>query len=391
MSIVWDPFDEAFVHNPWSAYRQLRHEQPVYYNEERKLYALSRFDDVVEANRDWKTFSSASGADLDNTGKIFFGEGNIVEIDPPDHTVFRSVLKNHMTPTFFREREPSTIELVDGLVERLKGTESVDIAAQFSTQLPLSVVFEILGIDRSKRDWVYDRFMGMFYREAGSEEIPESSQKAGRDVRGLLADELKMRRTEPRGDILSSIAHGVKGDVPLTEVEQVGMATLVIAAGISTTKNLLSSIFWYLAQDPSLRQQVQASPENTQTMVEEFLRFDSPIQNMGRTTTRDVELHGTVIPEGSTVALIYGSANRDETQFSDPDRIDLTRRIGRHMAFGGGMHLCLGAPLARLEAKVVLQHALPKLPAFALDGKSERSLKNNERGFEALPIKFEAW
>jgi cytochrome P450 len=388
VSMVWDPFAEEFIQDPFPAYARLREEFPVYFNEGRGFYALSRFDDVVEANRDWQTYSSASGVDLDKTGSIFFSEGNVVETDPPDHDLFRLVLKDHLTPTFVRLQEADVIRRVQELVGRLEASAKADLAAEFCTQLPLGVVSDLLGLDPAIRDWVYDRFVAMFYRESGREDIPESALQAARDVRGLLSDELALRRKTPRADLLSSIAHGKKGDVPLSEIEQVGMSTLVIAAGISTTKNLLTNIFWYLAQDPSLRANVEAAIETAAMSVEEFLRFDSPIQNSSRTAMRDVELHGTLIPKGATVTLIYGSANRDGSRFDEPDRIDLKRRIGRHMAFGGGIHLCIGAPLARLEAKLVLQHGLPKLRPFTLAGKPQRSLKMNERGFESLPVEF---
>jgi cytochrome P450 len=174
----------------------------------------------------------------------------------------------------------------------------------------------------------------------------------------------------------------------MTHIEQVGMSTLVIGAGISTTKNLLSNIFWYLAQDPALRRDVESAAASAPTIIEEFLRYDSPIQNSSRTAKREVQLHGVTIPEGATVTLVYGSANRDPERFDNPDRIDLTRRVGKHMAFGGGAHLCIGAPLARLEAKVVLQRGLHRLAPFTLAGEPERSLKMNERGFESLPVEF---
>ncbi|BCP53986.1 putative cytochrome P450 [Kaistia sp. 32K] len=386
---VWDPFDEAFIQDPWPAYRRLREEYPVYFNEERNFYALSRYDDVVEANRDWQTYSSAEGVDLDNTGSIFFGDGNIVESDPPSHDMLRSVLKDHLTPTFIRNQEEDVIRRVDGLVEELRDQRHVDFATAFATRLPLGVINDLLGVDPDNRDWVYQRFLDMFVRESGSEAIPESALQAAREVRGMLADELALRRKTPRGDLLTTISQGEIDGRPLTELEQVGMSTLVIAAGISTTKNLLTNIFWYLAQDPDLRAEVQAASAAPVNAIEEFLRYDGPIQNSTRVSTRDVELHGTHIPKGSRVTLVYGSANRDANRFDDPDRIDIGRRIGKHMAFGGGIHLCIGAPLARLEAKVVLQRALPSFGAFRLAGKPERTLKMNERGFETLPLEFD--
>jgi cytochrome P450 len=387
---LWDPFDKAFIDDPFPTYAMLRAEHPVYFNQERGFYALTRWDDVVEANRDWQTYSSAEGVDLDNTGSIFFGEGNVVEIDPPSHDLFRLVLKEHISPGFVRMQDGDVTRRVHELSERLAGRSRVDLAAEFCTRLPMGVVCDLLGIDPSDHDWVYGRFMDMFYRESGSLEIPPSALAAAAEVRDFLAGKLATRRENARDDLLTTIAHGQVGDRPLSEVEQVGMSTLVIAAGISTTKNLLTNIFWYLARDEALRSRVQeAAPRSAPAMVEEFLRYDSPIQNSSRTTTRDVELHGVTIPAGATVTLVYGSADRDPDRFDDPDRLDIDRRVGKHMAFGGGVHLCIGAPLARLEAKIALQHGLPRLAPFALDGEPERVLKMNERGFETMPLVFD--
>lgn len=388
---LWDPFDKRFIDDPFPTYAQLRAEHPVYVNEERGFYALTRWDDVVEANRDWQTYSSAQGVDLDNTGSIFFGEGNVVETDPPSHDLFRLVLKDHISPGFVRMQEADVVRRVDELTERLAGRSQVDLAAEFCTRLPLGVVADLLGLEASDHEWVYRRFMDMFLRESGSEEIPPSALAAAAEIRDFLAKELSTRRADGRDDLLTAIAHGHVGDRPLSHVEQVGMSTLVIAAGISTTKNLLTNIFWYLGQDPALRARVQdLAPRNAPAMVEEFLRFDSPIQNSSRTATRDVELHGVTIPEGATVTLVYGSANRDVARFDDADVLDVERRVGKHMAFGGGVHLCIGAPLARLEAKIVLQNALPRLAPYAIDGEPERVLKMNERGFETMPVVFAA-
>lgn len=386
---LWDPFDKVFIDDPFPTYAMLREEHPVYHNEERGFYALTRWDDVVDANHDWATYSSAEGVDLDKTGTIFFGEGNVVETDPPSHDLFRLVLKDHISPGFVRTQEEDVIRRVRELSERLAGRSRVDFASEFATRLPLGVICDLLGLNPADHDWVYGRFTAMFARESGTEEIPEAALIAAAEIRDFMARELAARRGNGNGDLLSAIANGVVGDRPLTHVEQVGMSTLVIAAGISTTKNLLTNIFWYLAQDEELRAKVQAAAaKSAPAMVEEFLRFDSPIQNSSRTTTRDVELHGVTIPEGATVTLVYGSANRDPDRFDDPDRLDIERRVAKHMAFGGGVHLCIGAPLARLEAKVVLQHGLPQLAQFALDGEPERVLKMNERGFETLPLVF---
>jgi cytochrome P450 len=384
----FDPFEKAVIDDPFPIYRLMRKEKPVYFNERRGFYALSRYQDVVEANRDWQTYSSAYGVDLDNTGSLFFKDGNVTEADPPDHAVLRSVLKDYLNPTYFRLKEPDVIARVERLVERLSDVPNADVVADFCLELPLGIIADMLGITSSQHQWVYDHFLALLHREAGNENVPEFALQASREVRAFLADELRQRRKSPGDDLMTTIAKGTKEGVPLTEAEQIGMSMLIYFAGMATTKNLLTNVFYYLAQDPSLRAGVEARPENASQFVEEFLRFDSPIQGSSRRVMRDVELHGVIIPKGSTIVLMYGSANRDEDQFGEPDKINLDRRITKHMAFGGGVHLCMGAPLARLEAKVLLQHGLPKLRSFALAGEPERCLMWNERGFQSLPVEF---
>ena len=386
---IWDPFDEQHISDPFPIYRRLRDEHPVYHNEERDFFALTRYVDVVAANADWHTFSSAEGVDLDNSGALLFGAGNFVEEDPPLHDQLRAVIRQHLTPKLVSGLEPEIVAKTERLVSELAGRDEVDLASELCLALPLSVVGDMLGLEHDLQDWVYERFLEMFYRESGRVDLPASALTAVREVRGTLADELRKRRAQPREDLLTVIALGEVGGRPLSEDEQLGMSTLIVGAGISTTKNLISNILWYMATDEDIRQSVVGlPPDRVKNAVEEFLRFDSPIQNSSRVTRQEVVLHGVTIPKGARVTLVYGSANRDDRQYTNPDQIQFDRNVGRHIAFGGGIHMCIGAPLARLEARVVLEHGLPKLPRFELVGRPVRSLKMNERGFESLPARL---
>lgn len=389
MSQVWNPFDADHVADPFPIYRRLRDELPLYHNVEQDFYALTRYEDVAPANADWVTYSSADGVDLDNTGSIFFGPGNVVEEDPPVHTQLRAVVRHHLTPKLVASLEPEVtaeaIALADALAVRLQDGETIDVIAELCLSLPLRVIGDLLGLEPDQQDELYTRFLAMFERESGSPTIPDVALAAAREVRATLHEQLEDRLHAPRRDLLTAIALGEVDGRPLTEEERVGMSTLIVGAGISTTKNLLSSIFWYVSHDAELRRRLEAD-DDVRRAIEEFLRYDSPIQNSTRVTTRDVELHGEIVPAGSRVTLVYGSANRDERQFPDADVLDLQRDVRRHFAFGAGVHMCIGAPLARLETRLVLQHALPRLPALRYAGHSIRSLKMNERGFEQLAL-----
>lgn len=390
MSQVWNPFDADHVADPFPIYRRLRDEHPLYHNEEQDFYALSRYEDVARANADWETYSSAEGVDLDDTGSIFFGPGNIVEEDPPFHGQLRAVVRHHLTPKLVASLEPEVtaeaVALADVVGARLRDGETVDVIAELCLALPLRVIGNLLGLEPDLQDEVYARFLAMFERESGNPTIPDAALAATREVRATLHEQLEDRLRTPREDLLTAIAHGEVDGRPLTEQERVGMGTLIVGAGISTTKNLLSSIFWYVSHDAGIRRQLEAGHADVRCAIEEFLRYDSPIQNSTRVTTRDVELHGEVVPEGSRMTLVYGSANRDERQFPDPDVLDLERDVRRHFAFGAGVHMCIGAPMARLETRLVLQHGLPRLPALRYAGHNVRSLKMNERGFEQLAL-----
>ena len=389
MAQVWDPFDEQHISDPFPIYRRLRDEFPLYRNDERDFYALTRYDDVVAANANWRTFSSAEGVDLDNTGSLLFGAGNFVEEDPPLHDQLRAVIRHHLTPKLISSLEPEIVEKVQRLVADLTEHAEVDLATELCLALPLSVVGELLGLERDLQDWIYERFLKMFYRESGRVDLPDAALAAAREVRATLATELHKRRAQPADDLLTVIATGEVDGRALTDDEQLGMSTLIVGAGISTTKNLLTNVLWHMANDERVRNDVvRLSPDGMRNAVEEFLRFDSPIQNSTRVTTEQFEAHGVTVPKGARVTLVYGSANRDDRRYPYPDHIQLNRNVGRHMAFGGGIHMCIGAPLARLEARVVLEHGLPRLPRFELAGTPVRSLKMNERGFESLPVRL---
>ena len=360
---AWNPL--VPLDDPYPVFRRLRDEAPVYHDDRHDLWALSRFDDVQAASKDWETFSTSlggSGNDLDDTYQLFLPAGDLAGVDPPIHTRLRGALRLAFSPSALRVRfEPivrrKVIELIDGFVD----TGSADFAKDLARPLPGTTMFSWFGFPEADHPQLLGWFAEMLERDAGERALPERAI-AGRDrMRAYIQATAADRRASPREDLISFlVAANEAGDLSADEV--LGSAMLLFVAGITTTSGLISNSLFHLERYPAARAAMREDPAVLPVAIEELLRFDAPIQALARTTTRDVELHDAVIPEGARVALIWASANRDERRWEDPDRLDIGRAPQRHVSFGDGIHHCLGAPLARLEAQNPLRGALPADP-----------------------------
>jgi cytochrome P450 len=384
MSPIFDPFDPLMHEDPYPTYRALRDRYPAYHNAERGFWALSRYDDVQAASRDWTTYSNADGVDIDDTGKLF-GPGNFIETDPPRHRQLRGLLKDVFTPGSVKARTPGVRRRVEALLDGLADRSDVDFADGYAWRLPVTVVCDFLGFPEADHERVADLLRASLLRVPGVQEIPQSAHDAARALREYILDAARDRRSHPRDDVLTRLAQAQVEDEPLGE-GVVGMCFLILAGGTDSAASLLANAVLLLAQHPDQRVLLAREPARIPTAIEEFLRFESPTQNLSRVTTTDVPLHGELIPAGSRVLLLYGAANRDERRWEDPDRLDVTREPKRHLSFGEGIHFCLGAPLARLETQVTLEALLERAPDFELNGDVERLYKQNERGIARLPL-----
>jgi cytochrome P450 len=380
--IVYDPF--AANEDPYATYGLLRDHAPVYRNDQRAIWALSRYDDVQEASRHWEVFSQRPSIDLDDTG-AFFQPGNMVDEDPPRHDRLRDAVRSEFAPKRIRALEHAVRlrvrAFVDGFVER----EAVDLADEFARVLPGHVVCDLLGFPEEDHGYLAGLFDEMVRRTPGEVEVPESAWAANRAMRGYVADAMTTRRAEPHADLLTALVEAQRQGV-LEPAEAASMPVHLFFAGIQTTSALIARSLLLLAQYPAERAKLVDDPSLIPGAVEEFLRFESPIQWFARTTTRDVTLRGTTIPEGARVLLMWGSANRDERRWPDADRLDITRPPRRHLAFGDGVHHCLGAPLARLEARISLEELLPRLPTYELAGPVVPLYTPGERVLAHLPV-----
>lgn len=384
--IGFDPLTTSIGENPFPAYAALRAHAPVYLNSDRDVWAIARFDDVQRAARDWKTFSSAGeGVDLDASGRYVWGAGNFLDIDPPRHDALRDIVQRAFSPTQVRLLERHILSRADCLLESLTNRGECDLVRDFSWRLPMQVSSSILGIPAEDEAVLTERLIAAgLQREAGSVAIPTASLEAADWLQGYLEELVAKRRRHPRGDVVSAVANAVVDGVPLDR-EAVGLAHIVLSASVDTVSAVISNGLLATAQLVKERAHLLREPERVAGAVEEILRCESPVQFDARTTTREVEVCGERIPAGARVVLLFASANRDERRWPDAETLDLFREPKRHLAFGEGIHFCLGASLARLEGSVALREFWRRFPQYRIIGAPERATKHNVRGLLRLP------
>jgi cytochrome P450 len=382
-TLEYDPF--LFYEDPYPTYRLLRESAPVYYNAERSLWVLSRFEDVQTAARDWHTYSSAQGVDI---GEFRLGPGDFLDADPPSHDHLRRILHADFAPKRLKQLEGKirlkVDELVDSLVERKRG----DFVTDLSLRLPLSVIGDLLGAPSTDHEQLQEWYVGMLQRTPGQEESPEAATRAAAEMRGYIADAMAERCTAPRGDLFSTIAAANAGG-QISVDEAVGMCRILLLAGVHTTNSLIANTLLLLQDQPDTRRALADDSEQIPAAIEELLRYESPVQLTARVTTRDVSVRDATIPRGARVLLLWASANRDERRFADPDTVDFSRPAARHLAFGEGIHFCLGAPLARLEAAIAFETLFRRIPNYTIVGPIERHFTFLERGLARLPVEIQ--
>jgi cytochrome P450 len=386
--IEYDPFAFEVQKNPFEIYRTLRDEHPVYYNARRDFWALSRFADVQQAARNWQTFSNLPGVELDEMVDLI-GEGDVLNMDPPRHDQIRHILRDSFIPKAIARLEPQVRARVQSLLGQCLESGEADLAHDLAWPLPIGMVCDLLGVPPQDGPQVLEWVQTLEVRDPGSSKMPKLVSDAVSTIKDYLTGLVHVRQKQPRDDVLSVIAKAhAAGE--LEEGEIAGLAFILILAGSDTTASLLSNSLLVLEHHPDQLERLQRREVDLPQAIEELLRFESPVQNLARTATSSVALHGETIPEGARVLLIYGSANRDERRFEDPDRLDLGREKKRHLAFGEGIHHCLGAPLARLEARVAFEEFFNLVASYESAGPLERIQSHATRGLVRYPVKLQA-
>ncbi len=384
VGLSYDPL--AFYDDPYPLYRQLRDHAPVYQNSRRGVYVLSRYADVLDAARDHATFSSARGADVVD---FSFGPGDFLDSDPPRHDQLRQVLRQDFLPRRIKLLEEEIRQTAGGLVDVLIERGHGDFARELAQRLPLRVLCRMLGFPDEDLGLLEDWFVRIIHRRPDQSHVPEDVATASAQLEPYVAAAVAERAKDPRDDILSTLACAIAaGRLEPTEI--FGLTRLLLVAGVHTTSTLLANALLHLRGRPADRQLLAASPELIPVAIEELLRFDAPVQWLGRLTTREVDIHSERIPARQRVVLLWASANRDERRFANPDTLDLTRPADHHVAFGQGIHCCIGAPLARLEARIALEIVLRRVRSYEITGPVERLFTHSERGIASLPVRIEA-
>lgn len=391
MELRYSPFDFKVHEDPYPFYERLREEAPVYHNEKDGFWALSRHADVLAAFRDDRRFSSSHGIRIEEPywgpqAEQFF---SFVAMDPPKHTRMRGLVNKAFTPRRIAALEPRLLEIARSHLEPLLEGDEFDLM-EFAKKFPIDVISELVGVPESDRELVRDLgFAVMHAPEEGDGEMHEGSTDAMGALIGYYAQLTGERAQRPQEDLLSGLIQATEDEDRLTPEEIIGILILLIGAGSETTMLLLGNA-WYAAwKHPAEREKAFAG--RIEDWVEETLRWDPVSQSSPRLTTEDVELHGVTIPAGSKVLLLNGSANRDPRVFPDPDRFDLDRDTRQLLTFGHGRHHCLGAPLARLEARLALTELAAAVADYEIDEAGSRRVHTSiNRGFLSLPTKVTA-
>jgi cytochrome P450 len=292
------------------------------------------------------------------------------------------------SPSTLRARfEPAVRAKANGLIDAFADSGRADFAWDFARPLPALTMFSWFGFPDDDHPQLLDWFGRMLERAPGERALPASALAARDRMRDYVGAAVEDRRVVPRDDLLTFLVEAHAAG-QLTADEIVGSSILLFMAGITTTSGLLSNSLLHLERFPDQRELVRREPVRIPAAIEELLRYDAPIQALTRTTTRDVESHGTVMPAGARICLVWASANRDERRWPEPDTLDFSREPQRHVAFGEGIHHCLGAPLARLEAKIAFEELLRRIPRYAVNGPVIRVGTPTDRALERLPVEF---
>ena len=393
--MVLDPYDYAFQDDPYPTYAWLREHEPLHHNPDLDLWALTRHVDVAEALRTEGTYSNSHGVAIEKSawGPYAYKVMSILGMDPPRQKRLRSLVSRGFTPRRVHDLLPRIQELTDRYLGECLERGSFDWIADFAGKLPMDVISELMGVPEEDRAEVRQQADVVVHREDGVYDVPPAGAEASLWMVSYFIEMVAQRRRRPTDDLTSALIEAEIDGERLDDDDVIAFLFLMVVAGNETTTKLLGHAVFHLTRHPAQHDLVFGGPGDTGLVapwVEETLRFDTSSQLLARYLLRDVELHGRVAPQGSKLLLCLGSANRDESVFRRPSEYDITRddeELAKILSFGGGRHFCLGANLARLEARVALTALVGRGRSIQVDHDACRRVHSvNVRGFAAAPM-----
>ena len=383
----FDPFLPQFQTDPYPYYKKLREEYPAYYLKARDLWLISRYDDVMAILTNTKTWSSQANGNVVNDSPERIGR-TLGTTDPPRHDELRRMLNSVFTPKSIQRLEPLVRENARELISDFAKDGGCDIMKRYIAKLTAGVIGYLLGIPKEDHDMLRGWTSARRFGDDGK--FLDSRRQAEQQLEQYTYELVRRKEANPEDDLTSDLIRLRDQGENLDTPEIVMTCRTIISAAFESTNLMFGNVLNALSKHPDQLEEVIGNPELIPNAVEEAVRWDPSAQGFQRTTTVDVEIGGTVIPRGSKALVLYASANRDEKYFPDPDRFDIHRKIGRHLGFGWGPHICIGAPLARLEMKVGLEELFSAFGKYEIDyAESERSTATPQfRGYLKLYIKY---
>ncbi|MCV7380899.1 cytochrome [Mycobacterium alsense] len=391
IDLYYDPFDVEIDDNPYPVWKRMREEAPLYYNEKYNFYALSRYGDVARELPNWETYRSGRGT----TADILFNNvqvppGILLFEDPPLHDLHRRLLSRVFTPRRMLAVESLVRNFCVRELDPLVGAGGFDFIADLGAMMPMRTIGYLLGIPEEDQAGIRDR-NGAFIEMAADRKPGEVDQKIFEDAIVMFAEYIEWRANHPSDDLMTELLRAEIDEPdgtrrPLSRTEVLAYTAMIAGAGNETTARLIGFLGQLLSDHPDQRRELVDDPSLIPGAIEETLRYEPPSPVQGRYVARDAEHYGRVVPEGSFMLLLNGSANRDESHFPDPDRYDIHRQ-GGHLSFGQGLHFCLGSALARMEARVALEEVLKRWPEWEVDyANAVRAHTASVRGWARLPV-----
>ena len=394
-AVEFDPFSAEYFDDPTEVYRRLRDEAPVYFNEKYGFYALSRFEDVVAAHRDWPAFSSEHGVELSSLTKdpeLIKLVGMIIMMDPPRHTRYRALVSRVFTPRAVAELEPMVRQVITELLDELVERDTFDAVADFSALFPVEIISRMLGVPPGERQQIRHWLDLSLHREPGELDPTPEGQQALIDTIVYFRDLTTHRRENPADDMITRLIEAEveldDGPHRLTDNEIAGFAGLLGGAGAETVTKLIGNAVVLFDRNPDQWQLVLDDADKVAPAVEEILRYHPPSQYQGRFSYDERTFEGGTIPKGHPVLLLTGAATRDPRHFEDPDRFWIDRPAAVSIGFGHGIHSCLGAALARQESRIAIEEIRKRWTRLEVDTDGlERVHMSNVAGYKRVPVR----